>query len=180
MLSAALAASPALAHSAVPDAQASAEGVMSQVESQAAAGHKNILLTFGASWCVNCRLFDRFVADPAIHPILDKYFIFTDLDTGERDNDQHHTNIPGGKKLMASLGGGDAGYPYIAMLDANGNLIANSLRPVSHGSGENIGYPYAPNEVDWFMEMLKKATPSLSAHDAGTIRNWLTAHGSGH
>ena len=180
MLSAALASSHALAHSAVPNAGANAEEVMAQVESQAAAEHKDILLTFGASWCVNCRLFDKFVADPAIHPILDKIFVFADLDTGELASDKRHANLPGGEKLQASLGGKDAGYPYIAMLDAKGNPIANSLRPTGHGSGENIGYPFVPSEVDWFMEMLKKAVPSLSAHDTDTIRTWLTAHGSKH
>ena len=180
MLLLALAASHVPAHSAVPNAGANAEETMAQVESQAAAGHKNILLVFGASWCVNCRLFDKFVADPAIHPILDKIFVFADLDTGELANDKRHANLPGGQKLMASLGGKEAGYPYIAMLDAKGSLIANSLRPVGQGGGENIGYPYAPNEVDWFMEMLKKAAPSLSIEDAATIRNWLTAHGSKH
>jgi hypothetical protein len=177
MLSVALAASHAPAHSAVPDAAANAEEVMAKVESQAAAEHKNILLSFSASWCVNCRLFDKFVADPAIHPILDKVFVFADLDTGELATDTHHANLPGGEKLLASLGGKDNGYPYIAMLDAKGNPIVNCLRPVGNGRGENIGYPFVPNEVDWFMEMLKKAAPSLSAHDTATIRNWLTAHG---
>ena len=79
---------------------------------------------------------------------------------------------------MVSLGGKNAGYPYIVMLDPKGNLIADSIRPADQGHGGNIGYPVAPYEIDWFMEMLKKAGPSLSAHDTESIRNWLTTHSS--
>jgi len=170
-----LAAVPALA--AATDAGANADAVMTQAKKKAAAEHKNILVTFGASWCGNCRLFDKFLADPEIRPIMEKLFVFTDLDTGEMANDTKHANIPGGVKLQAALGGKDAGYPYIAMVDPNGNLLASSIAPGSGSSGGNIGYPFLPSEVDWFMEMLKKSAPSLSPQDAATIRNWLTAHG---
>jgi thiol-disulfide isomerase/thioredoxin len=175
ILSALLAAAPA--HAAAPEAGATADAIMAQAKSQAAAGHKNILVTFGASWCVNCRLFDKFLADPAIHPIMDKHFVFTDLDTGEMASDTKHANTPGGVKLQAALGGKDAGYPYIAMVDPSGTLLANSIAPGTHGAGGNIGYPFLPSEVDWFMQMLKKSAPSMSPEEAATVRNWLTAHG---
>jgi thioredoxin-related protein len=171
IIAAALVTTSALAHSAAPGSNA--QEIITHVERQAAAEHKSILLTFGASWCVNCHLFDKFLADPTIHPIMDKSFVYADLDTGEKAGDKGHTNIPGGEKLQTSLGGKDAGYPYIVMLDASGNLIADSKQP---GAGGNIGYPDAPNEIEWFMEMVKKAAPSLSAQDTATIRNWLTAH----
>jgi thiol-disulfide isomerase/thioredoxin len=167
---------PALSGSAVPDA----DSVMAQAKSQAASAHKNILLSFSASWCGNCRLFDKFLADPAIHPILDKAFIFADLDTGEFASDKRHANIPGGEKIEDSLGGKGVGYPYIVMLDPGGKLIVSSIAPASFGPAGNIGYPSAPNEVNWFMEMLKKAAPELSAQETATVRNWLTAHGSRH
>jgi len=180
LLSTALIAAPA--PSATPNAGANAEAVMTQAKTQAASQHKNILVTFGASWCVNCRLFDKFLADPAIHPIMDRLFVFTDLDTGEMARDTKHANIPGGVKLQAALGGKGAGYPYIAMLDPTGNVLANSVAPGSgeKGTGGNIGYPVLPSEIDWFMEMLKKSAPSLSPQDAATIRNWLTVHSGKH
>lgn len=175
-LAVALCGCPVMLHASPPDADA----VMAHARSQAAAEHKNILIAFGASWCGNCRLFDRFLADPSIHPIMDKAFIFVDLNTGERENDPKHANIPGGQKLQASLGGKEAGYPYIAMVDPAGSLLADSTRPASLGHGGNIGYPDASYEIDWFVEMLKKGAPALSAQETASIRNWLTAHSSHH
>jgi len=178
LLLVALVTASALGQSPAANAGASAEEILTQLKSQAAAGHKNILITFGASWCGNCRMFDKFLADPAIHPILDKAFVFGDLVSGEREGDKRHTNTPGAEKLQTLLGGKDVGVPFIVLLDANGSLITNSLRPTSNGKSDNIGYPDASYEIDWFMEMLKKAAPALAPQDTAIIRGWLTAHSS--
>jgi hypothetical protein len=179
-LAAALVAAPCFAQPALAQEGENADQIMAQLKSRAAAEQKNILLSFSASWCVNCRLFDGFLADRAIHPILDRVFVIGDMTAGEHAGDNRHTNTPGAEKLTSALGGQDAGYPFIVMLDANGNLIVNSLRPTGAGSGDNIGYPDAPYEIDWFMEMLKKAAPSLTAVETSKIRRWLKAHSSAH
>jgi thiol-disulfide isomerase/thioredoxin len=176
----ALAVIPVLALSTVLNGETNADQVMTRIESQAQAQHKNILLSFGASWCVNCRLFDKFLADSAIKPILEKQFIFADLNTGEVVDTSRHANLPGGQKLQASLGGKDAGYPFLAMVDPNGKLIVNSMRPDRRGNGENIGYPVSAAEIDWFMEMVKRGAPSLSPEDSAVIRYWLTAQSHKH
>ena len=176
ILSATLLAATATAYAAAPTEGKSADEVMTRAEAQAATEHKNILVSFSASWCGNCRLFDTFLADRKVHPIMDKAFVFADLDTGERANDTRHANIPGGPELQAALGGKSAGFPYIVMLDPSGKPIADSQRPAKLAHPGNIGYPDAPWEIDWFMEMLKKAAPSLSSQDTATIRAWLTAH----
>ena len=178
VLAAVLVSTHAFAQSSEAKVAASSDEIMAHLKSQAAAEHKSILLTFGASWCGNCRLLDKFLADPAMHPILTKAFVFADLDAGEREGDKRHANTPGAVDLMSSLGGKEAGFPFIVMLDADGKLIANSLRPVGKGSGENTGYPDARYEIDWFMEMLKKAAPSLSVQEQATVRDWLIAHSS--
>jgi thiol-disulfide isomerase/thioredoxin len=160
-----------------PVAGSNAQKIMGQAETTAKSGDKRILLDFGASWCGNCHLFEKFVADPKIHPILEKYFVMVTLITGEHAADTKHFNTPGGPEFEDSIGGKGIGWPYIVILDASGKPIADSLRPVSKGGKENIGYPYARVEVDWFMQMLQKSVPALSEVDAATIHAWLTDHG---
>jgi hypothetical protein len=70
---------------------------------------------------------------------------------------------PGADALLQKLGG-PAGLPYSAFLDAQGSLIVNSKR-----EGQNIGYPGEPQEIDWFMLMMKKAAPKMSETDLKTI-----------
>jgi hypothetical protein len=77
----------------------------------------------------------------------------------------------GGSALMEKLGGRNAGLPFFAFLDSKGELIVNSKRP----DGDNIGHPFAPEEVAWFMQMLKKAAPRMTQSESQTIESWLKA-----
>ncbi|MGA7157026.1 MAG: thioredoxin family protein [Acidobacteriaceae bacterium] len=156
-----------------------ADQVMTQAEASAAAQHKNILLDFGASWCGNCHLFEHFLADPAIKPIIDHSFVIARLDDGELPNDTHHANSPGAVALRAKLGGAKAGYPFILMLSPNGHPIVTSLRPdPATPGGNNVGYPALPVEIDWFMHMLQLSAPTLTPQQTATIQSWLKAHAS--
>jgi hypothetical protein len=163
---------------ATSDAGPSATDILSKAEAQARAEHKNILLDFSASWCGNCRLFDRFLADPQMRPLMSRAFVFVTLITGERPGDSKHANTPGGVEFENSIGGKGEGFPWLAMLDADGRPIVSSDRPdpKSKSGKTNTGYPDAPEEVDWFVEMLRKAAPQLSPQDLASVHAWLTAH----
>jgi len=174
LLTAALLATAGIAAAQAP-ALPPAHDVMAKAEARAAAEHKNILLSFSASWCGPCKMFERFLEDPAIHPIMEKAFVMDRLDVGEHPTDTKHADSPGGEDLLASLGGKNTGYPYIVMVTPGGKPIVNSLR--GGAPAGNVGYPALPVEVDWFMDMLQKAAPSLTADDRATIHTWLTAHG---
>ncbi|MBZ5584054.1 MAG: hypothetical protein LAQ30_17950 [Acidobacteriia bacterium] len=83
-------------------------------------------------------------------------------------------NTPGGEEVMAKLGGKDAGLPFFAFLDAKGDAIVNSMRPVAgKPKPTNIGHPAQPEEVDWFMVMVKKAAPAISPEEAKVLEDWL-------
>jgi thiol-disulfide isomerase/thioredoxin len=147
-----------------------ADQVLAQAEATAKSDHKKILLVFSASWCGPCHIFDKFLEDAAVKPILEKSLVIAHLDVGEFAGDKLHSNSPGAVEEMAKLGGGGAGYPYFAMLDEEGNWIADSRMPTDDGPGHNTGYPSTRDEIDWFMGMLKKAAPEMPAADVKTIR----------
>lgn len=81
-------------------------------------------------------------------------------------------NTPGGPELMKRLGG-PAGLPFFAVLKSDGMMAANSLRPDKTGKGVNIGFPVDPAEVDWFVAMLSKAAPDMTAQELAAISRGL-------
>ena len=95
------------------------------------------------------------------------------IDVQER-GDKASLNTPGGEAIEAQFGSTGGGLPFFAFLDERGGLIANSNRPVPGKSdGENIGHPMAPEEVDHFMWMIRKAVPAISPSEAQAIENYL-------
>ncbi len=144
----------------------SADEVLAPAKAKASAEKKAIFLHFGASWCGWCKKLDAFLDRPEIKPVFEKYFIPVKLVVQENEKNKALEN-PGADALLKKLGGPD-GLPYSAFLDARGEMIVNSKR-----EGANIGYPGQPNEVDWFLQMMKKAAPSISQDDLKIIETAL-------
>jgi thioredoxin-related protein len=151
-----------------------AEQVLTTAKSAAVAQHKSIFLVFGASWCPPCRDMEAFMEDRKIRPILEKYFVIASLNVEEERGKHPELNSPGAEKLLKDFGGESRGIPFIVFLDEQGLAVVDSNRQFAGKTkGENIGYPSAPEEIDWFMQMLKKTLPSLTESDAHTIEDWL-------
>ena len=152
-----------------------ASELMDAARTAAAAQHKSIFLIFHASWCGWCRKLDQFIETPEIKPIIDKYFVLarvTVLETGAKKA----LNNPGGDKVLARAGGKDIGLPFFAFLNENGETVVNSIRQGEGKAAErNIGHPVQPQEVDWFLVMVKKAAPALTPDEAKVLEDWLRA-----
>jgi hypothetical protein len=108
-------------------------------------------------------------------PITEKAFVVQRIDVGEHKGDPKHADTPGGARLRSTLGAApEPGFPFLVMTDENGNPIVNSYR--NGDTGSNVGYPALPEEIDWYVEMLKRAAPSLSPADLAATRSWLQKH----
>ena len=144
----------------------SSEQVLAGAEIKASTENKTIFLHFGASWCGWCKRLDAFLERPDIKPVFEKYFIPVKLVVQENEKNKALEN-PGADVLMQKLGG-PAGLPYHAFLDAKGSVIITSKL-----DGQNIGYPGQPGEIDWFVQMMKKAAPGMAEKDIKTIETAL-------
>jgi len=70
--------------------------------------------------------------------------------------------------------GGPAGLPFYAFVDTRGDVIVNSMRPGDNGKKpENIGHPDKPEEVDWFLAMVRKAAPQSTPEESAVLEHWL-------
>src|SRR4030095_7026780 len=131
----------------------SADKILSEAKAKATAEKKAIFVHFGASWCGWCKRLDAFLERPEIKPAFEKYFVPVKLVVQENPKNKALEN-PGAEGLLKRVGG-PGGLPYSAFLDARGELIVNSNQDGQEG--QNIGYPAAPAEIDWFVKMMKKA-----------------------
>jgi hypothetical protein len=117
---------------------------------------------------------EAFMEDPQIRPILEKYLVLASLHVQEQRGKHPELESPGGEKLLGQYGGDSKGVPFLVFLDESGKLLVNSSRPVPGKSGgENIGYPALPEEIDWYMTMLRKSLPTLGKGEGDTIEKWL-------
>ena len=150
-----------------------ADQLLSAAESSAAAQHKNVWVIFGASWCGWCHKLDALINSPDAGPLLQQRFVIAHV-TVDEHGEKASLDNPGGDAMRKRLGGSDSsGLPFFAFVDPAGQVLANSNRPVPGKAGENIGFPSAPEEVDWFMTMLRRAEPPLDPEQTRLIESQL-------
>lgn len=151
----------------------SADEILAGAEAQAKQQHKLIFFEFSASWCGPCHALDRFMAAPEIAPILEKYFVFAKVHIDEEHGQHPELNTSGSREMREKFGGFQ-GVPFIVFSRPNGEMVVTSERPVEGMKhGRNIGYPDTPEEISWFMVMLKKSVPKIREEEARKIEEWL-------
>jgi hypothetical protein len=106
--------------------------------------------------------------------LLQSQYVIVKLDVMEQPEKKALENA-GGMDLMKTWGGEKSGLPFMVVLDAKGKMAITSNRPVPGKPAANIGYPAAPEEIAYFMEMVQK-TSRLSATDRDRMAAWLKEH----
>jgi hypothetical protein len=154
----------ALATLAVGRAAPSADALMKEAQQKAASEQKNVFLVFSTTGCSWCKVLKSFIESEDIKPTFSKYFVPVQLMLGNDAN----TN-PGAAEYDKKYGP-TKGVPYHAFIMPDGREIVDSKE---NGDGGNIGYPAAPNEIAWFMAMVKKAAPKMTAEEAKVIETKL-------
>ncbi len=96
-----------------PDADAHAE--IKEAKEKAAAGHKRVLLVFGANWCYDCHVLDMAFHRPDFAAVMAGYEV-VHVDIG----DDGKKNADVAKEFDTAL---DKGVPALAVAESDGKLV---------------------------------------------------------
>jgi len=98
-------------------ANANAHAEITEAEEKAAAGHKRVLLVFGANWCYDCHVLDLAFQRPDFASVMAGYqVVHVDIgDDGKKNGDV-------AKEFQTPL---DKGIPALAVVEGDGKLVVS-------------------------------------------------------
>jgi thioredoxin-related protein len=137
-----------------------AEKVLEAAYARAKAESKMVFLHFGAPGCGWCHRLEDFIARAEIAAILSADFVMVKID---EDRMTHGKEVEGGIRPKGSVG-----IPWIGLMDASGKALATS-----DGPDGNIGCPWKPEEIDWFIGMLKKVRNKITPEQLSELETAL-------
>ncbi len=141
-----------LATFAQTETLATAESILSAAYKQAAKEKKNVFVMFKASWCGWCKKMSASMTDSSTKKYFDDNYVTVKL-TVQESAEKKELENPGAAEILEKYKAVNAGLPFFMVLDAKGNSLGNSFV-----NGENLGCPASAEEVDAFVELLKKTS----------------------
>lgn len=115
---------------------------------QAAKENKNVLLDFGATWCLDCHVLDKAFHAPGTKELLESNYLLVHVDVGRMDK-----NVDIAKKYGVIL---TKGIPALAVVTPRGKVL------VSHKTGEfQAARRMTMADVTAFLEKWKPRTGNM-------------------
>jgi len=141
-------------------ASLSSEEIMKEAFTSAKKQNKKVLVMFHASWCGWCHKMDTSLNDASVKKFFDDNFVIRHLVVFESKGKENLEN-PGALEMLAKHDGKDEGIPFWLIFDKDENFLADSRMPaLVNGIKklQNTGCPASKEEVNYFIEVLKKTT----------------------
>lgn len=150
----------------------SSDEIMKEAFTSAKKQNKKVLVIFHASWCGWCHKMDTSLNDASVKRFFDNNFIIRHLVVFESKGKVNLEN-PGALEMLAKFEAKDEGIPFWLVFDKDENFLADSRMKSKRNGVEkliNTGCPASKEEVDYFIEILKKTT-ELNDDELQIIRN---------
>ena len=152
---------------------ATVDEVINTAYAKAKKENKKVFVKFSASWCGWCHKMDASLKEPAVEKYFNDNFVFVVLIVDESEEKKNLEN-EGADAFRKKLNGDGVGIPFWAVLDAKGNILGDSYMRTADQTaaekGSNIGCPAKEEEVQAFIDVLKKTT-KVSANQQVAIHN---------
>jgi len=152
-------------------ASTDANTLLARGESEAAHNGKNVIVIFHASWCGWCHKLAQFLTNDDFQKTFARNYAIVHIDVLE-NADKKNFETPGGAELSKKLGADHQGLPFYVILDYKGNRLIDSRNPASpdaKGNPQNIGFPAKPEEIAYFMTILKTTGRKFKPDDLTKI-----------
>ncbi|HEV2500439.1 MAG TPA: thioredoxin family protein [Terriglobia bacterium] len=101
--------------SQIYDDNANARQAIESAIREASASHKNVVLDFGANWCLDCYVLDEQMHQGKLGEIIKKDYVVAHISVGTYDR-----NLDLAKQYGVPL---HKGIPALAVLDSHGKLL---------------------------------------------------------
>ena len=152
-----------------------ADRAIADAEARAARSGKNVLVRFTASWCPWCRRFEKLLADPVLGPKFAASYEIVPITVRERGELKKDEN-PGWENVMLRLRGAkEQDVPYLAILSAKGEKLADSYRGPEAKIPGNAGYPQTPEETAAFLDLIRRTGKAFAPEDVVALRAYFAA-----
>lgn len=126
---------------------------------QAKRENKRVFVQETAVWCGPCHRLAEFLDKN--RPLWEKDYIWVRMDI----------RWPGATKIMQSLrGDAEGGYPWYAILGADGKVLATC----NSDTGENIGFPGDKPSIDHFIHMFSVTAQRMTPAEIAALRAALS------
>ena len=138
----------------------SSEEIMKEAFTSAKNQNKKVLVLFHASWCGWCHKMDTSLNDASVKKFFDDNFVIRHLIVFESKEKKNLEN-PGALEMITKYEGKDQGIPFWLIFDKDENFLVDSRMKAKINGVEklqNTGCPASKEEVDYFIEVLKKTT----------------------
>ena len=138
----------------------SSEEIMKEAFTSAKKQNKKVLVMFHASGCGWCHKMDTSLNDASVKKLFDDNFVIRHLVVFESKGKENLEN-PGALEMLERHDAKDQGIPFWLIFDKDEKFLADSRMKAKINGVEklqNTGCPASKEEVDYFIEVLKKTT----------------------